>query len=122
MFAHFPTVERPKAPLLRSSTHTGAFRRAVALYSYSAQGPDELTMSEGDVLDVVDVEGDWIRARLHGASGMVPASYVEYKTVSSSPSISRSSSRESTVGNVVYAAHAYQGRDASELSFEGRVF
>ncbi|THV08589.1 hypothetical protein K435DRAFT_772053 [Dendrothele bispora CBS 962.96] len=52
---------------------------AVALYDFKADGDDELTVSEGDQLVVIEKDGDeWWKCRnVHHQEGMVPASYVE---------------------------------------------
>lgn len=53
----------------------------VAEYEYAAQNSDELTFAEGDALDVLDVDGEWLLARhaVHG-TGLVPANYVTTAT------------------------------------------
>ncbi|KAI0032388.1 hypothetical protein K488DRAFT_50036 [Vararia minispora EC-137] len=52
---------------------------AVALYDFQAQGDDELSVTEGDKLWVVERDGDeWWKVRnAHGEEGVVPASYIE---------------------------------------------
>jgi len=52
---------------------------AVALYDFQAQGDDELTVTEGDALWVIEQDRDeWWKCRnVEGKEGVVPASYVE---------------------------------------------
>ncbi|XP_022832541.1 F-BAR and double SH3 domains protein 2 isoform X3 [Spodoptera litura] len=64
------TVEAPAAPLYKCT----------ALYSYTAQNPDELSIIESEQLEVVG-EGDgdgWLRARNYrGEEGYVPHNYLD---------------------------------------------
>ncbi|XP_028156270.1 protein nervous wreck-like, partial [Ostrinia furnacalis] len=64
------TVEPPAAPLYKCT----------ALYSYTAQNPDELSIIESEQLEVVG-EGDgdgWLRARNYrGEEGYVPHNYLD---------------------------------------------
>ena len=49
-----------------------------ALYDYTAQGDEELTFREGDVLVVLEKEDDnWWLGTMRGRQGMFPCSYVE---------------------------------------------
>ncbi|CCM04044.1 uncharacterized protein FIBRA_06203 [Fibroporia radiculosa] len=54
---------------------------AVALYDFSADGEDELTVQEGEPLLVLERDGDeWWKCRnAAGGEGVVPASYVEVR-------------------------------------------
>jgi hypothetical protein len=60
---------------------------AAALYDFQAQGDDELTVMEGDVLWVIEQEGDeWWKCRnAKGDVGVVPASYIEVRVDSLIP-------------------------------------
>ena len=51
----------------------------VALYDYEAQGDDELTFTEGQVLDVLERDGEWLLARKQSTPevGLIPSNYVE---------------------------------------------
>lgn len=70
----------PKKPLKPSN-----LRFARALFAYKADGNDELSFAEGDLLFVLEPEvaapstGDtqgWWRARLRGKEGLVPSNYL----------------------------------------------
>ncbi|ORX88366.1 hypothetical protein K493DRAFT_341344 [Basidiobolus meristosporus CBS 931.73] len=52
--------------------------KAKALYDYTAQREDEMSLSEGMVIIVVDKsDSDWWLAKYESKSGLVPANYVE---------------------------------------------
>ncbi|KAL6066179.1 Myosin-1 [Balamuthia mandrillaris] len=48
-----------------------------ALYDYTAQEDDELTLKEGDVIDIIQKSGEWWEGMLAGRTGVFPANYVE---------------------------------------------
>lgn len=52
---------------------------AIALYDFTADGEDELSVQEGEDLVILEQDGDeWWKCRnTHGAEGVVPASYLE---------------------------------------------
>ena len=52
---------------------------ATALYDFTADGEDELSVMEGERLTVLEKDGDeWWKCRnTKGAEGVVPASYLE---------------------------------------------
>lgn len=55
-----------------------AVMRAVALYAYEASRPDELSLQQGDVLDVLDAtDPSWWMGTLRGQTGMFPSNLVE---------------------------------------------
>jgi hypothetical protein len=60
---------------------------AVALYDFNADGEDELSVSEGEQLLVLERDGDeWWKCRnQHGREGVVPAQYVEVRHTSHQP-------------------------------------
>ncbi|XP_041986298.1 protein nervous wreck isoform X2 [Aricia agestis] len=80
--AQVETTEPPAAPLYKCT----------ALYSYTAQNPDELSIIENEQLEVVG-EGDgdgWLRARNYrGEEGYVPHNYldVEREQTSNQPGL-----------------------------------
>ncbi|XP_046399169.1 osteoclast-stimulating factor 1-like [Ischnura elegans] len=57
----------------------GTVKVVRALYSYTAQQPDELTFQEGDVMYVYDqvTDANWWKARCDDKTGLIPSNYVE---------------------------------------------
>lgn len=91
--------------------------RAVALYPYAAQGPDELSLEEDDILDVIYVEegGEWIKVRKGGETGMVPSSYVDIGGQPSSPAPSRGSKQSSN-----FDGEPNHGEEDTRSNWNGR--
>ncbi|KAL7715029.1 SH3 domain-containing protein [Entamoeba marina] len=52
--------------------------RVKALYDYEASDETELSLREGDVIDIYNNDGDWWEGELRGQKGLVPANFVEY--------------------------------------------
>lgn len=48
------------------------------MYSFTAQNSKELTVTEGEILVLLQHENEWLRVMSSNAEGLVPASYVEY--------------------------------------------
>ena len=63
---------------------------AIALYDFTADGEDELSVAENEEVIIIERDGDeWWKCRnARGVEGVVPASYLEFK-VSSSSAVSR---------------------------------
>lgn len=52
----------------------------VALYSFDAGGPGELSIKTDDVITLLEkIDADWIKGRLSGQEGMFPVGFVEIK-------------------------------------------
>jgi len=52
--------------------------KAKALYEYGAQTQDELSFSEGDVIEIIRKDpGGWWEGEMNGKRGWIPANYVE---------------------------------------------
>jgi bifunctional DNA-binding transcriptional regulator/antitoxin component of YhaV-PrlF toxin-antitoxin module len=51
-----------------------------SIYSYEAQNSDELSIKEGDILQIVEHDDGtgWIKAKLGNQIGLIPANYVEH--------------------------------------------
>lgn len=62
-----------------SHDHTEESGSGIALYDFVADGNDELSISEGEHLIILERDGDeWWKCRnQHGVEGVVPASYIE---------------------------------------------
>ena len=52
----------------------------VAVYDFTADGPDELNLRVGDSIELIATVGsDWLRGRLGGQEGIFPKDFVEIK-------------------------------------------
>jgi len=51
--------------------------RAKGLYPFQGQSPDELSFQPGDILNVINQNGDWWMAEMNGRQGLIPANYVQ---------------------------------------------
>jgi len=51
--------------------------RCQALYQFNASSPQELPFNVGDILNLINVDGAWWRAELHGREGLIPSNYVQ---------------------------------------------
>jgi len=61
-------------PVIISSNH----KKAKALYSFEATQSDQLSFSEGEVMTVLEQEGNgWIKAQIGPKIGLVPENYVK---------------------------------------------
>lgn len=62
-----------------AATRSASSEQAVVLYDFEAGGDDELTVSEGENLTIVEKENDewWLVRNSKGQEGVVPAQYVE---------------------------------------------
>ncbi|KAF8913870.1 hypothetical protein CPB84DRAFT_1757784 [Gymnopilus junonius] len=71
-----------------SATTDNAGPTAVALYDFKADGDDELSVTEGEHLTVLEKDGDeWWKCRnASGSEGVVPASYLEAISSARDPS------------------------------------
>lgn len=50
----------------------------MALHPFSAEGPGELSISEGDTIELLErVDADWLKGRLGHNEGIFPASFVD---------------------------------------------
>lgn len=70
------TASSPAAPTASMT----ATRKANVLYDFEAQGDDELSVNEGEVVTVIDGDNEdwWTVKNDAGDQGVVPAQYVEY--------------------------------------------
>jgi hypothetical protein len=60
-----PPPPRPSSPQAR------------AMYPFTAGNPQELSFQPGDILSIMNQEGAWWQAELHGNVGLIPSNYVE---------------------------------------------
>lgn len=95
---------------------------AHVVFSYQAGHEDELTITEGEWLEVIE-EGDadeWVKARnQHGEAGFVPERYLNFPDLSF-PESGHDSDNPSGAEPTAFLARAlysYTGQSAEELSF-----
>lgn len=77
---HTSTVNEPAESDSAPHVANEQIFKCIALYSYNAQNPDELTIVENEQLEVIgDGDGDgWLRARNYrGEEGYVPHNYLD---------------------------------------------
>ena len=48
-----------------------------AAYEYIGAQDDELTIQPGDIITIVQKQGEWWQGELNGKVGLFPANYVE---------------------------------------------
>ncbi|KAF3922938.1 hypothetical protein ABW20_dc0101423 [Dactylellina cionopaga] len=93
---------------------SGGKRLAVILYDFDAQGSDEVSVSVGDevvILDDTQSEEWWnVRRIKNGKEGVVPSSYVEIKRTQSIDSTSPSET--SSKGKQRDSRHGHQHKDS----------
>jgi amphiphysin len=51
--------------------------RARAMWDFAAQDPSELSFRKGDVLNILERNGEWWKGELNGQVGVLPANYVQ---------------------------------------------
>lgn len=105
-------------------------RSVKATYAFDASSSDEVSMAEGEVLEVLDDNDQstgWMKVRClcTGSVGFVPANYVS--DLGDAGRVVEAASDESDVGDEVIsrvrALYAYAAREAGELSLiEGEEY
>ncbi|CAM9225977.1 unnamed protein product, partial [Phaeothamnion confervicola] len=76
-----PTVAVPPPPPAAAGAAVQCSPRADtvrALYDYAAADDDELSLRRGDVVEVLESDGEWWKGRLRSKEGVFPANYVEW--------------------------------------------
>jgi len=83
-----PKAVRWADPTPAPAAATGSAEKGKVMYDFEAQGDDELTVNENDVITVVDKENDewWLVRNSAGQEGVVPAQYIEIGDAASSSS------------------------------------
>lgn len=78
LLAAYGTVGAPDSTPSTGGGATIALGHVRALYDYTAQGEEEISFRDGDVIVVLEKEDDnWWLGALRGRQGMFPCSYVE---------------------------------------------
>lgn len=82
---------------------------AVALYEFNAQGEDELSVQEGQVVTILDdSDAEWWQCSFEGVQGVVPAQYLEIVAPG------QASEQDHLVGSSMSAADHTPGQELDE--------
>lgn len=102
--------EEPEPKTVRWAADGGD--KATVLYDFDAQGDDELSVREGEIVTVIDKENDewWTITSSSGAQGVVPAQYVQLD----------GETQEDTEASVA-AVEAERQREAAQKAEERRA-
>jgi ribosomal protein L5 len=72
------TTEKKKGPEVTPRKGAKKVQYCVAKFSYNAEEPNELTIAEGDRIEIIKGDdGGWTLGEISGRSGLFPTSYVE---------------------------------------------
>jgi len=71
-----PPVNTPP-PVNRNPPPKSKGPQCKALYNYTAQEGDELTLRKGDIITIIKEHPDWWEGELNGKVGVFPANYVQ---------------------------------------------
>lgn len=52
-------------------------KRALVLYDFLPEKPEDLALRAGDTVEVLESNGDWWRGRCNGSQGLFPSNYVQ---------------------------------------------
>jgi len=67
----------PQPPARPPKPSAPSMPRARGLYNFTASDNTELSFNKGDVLEILEQNGDWWMAELNGQKGQIPANYVQ---------------------------------------------
>ncbi|KAF9071205.1 hypothetical protein BDP27DRAFT_1401569 [Rhodocollybia butyracea] len=114
---------QPQTPTASSFVHSTpedehevSYPTAKVLFDFTASSEFELSVSEGSIVSVIEHDdgSGWVKVNDGSGDGLVPASYLEYRT--------GESSNDQGSGQHVKALYAYEGRGSDELELkEGDV-
>jgi SH3 domain len=66
---------------------TAVLYQAKVLYDFEAQGESEITVREGQIVDVLDAtDADWMLVALNAHQGFIPVSYAQRIAAKPKPS------------------------------------
>jgi hypothetical protein len=72
------TTEKKKGPEVTPRKGAKKVQYCVAKFSYNSEEPNELTIAEGDRIEIIKGDdGGWTLGEISGRSGLFPTSYVE---------------------------------------------
>ncbi|KAF8610053.1 hypothetical protein BDV93DRAFT_483063 [Ceratobasidium sp. AG-I] len=116
------SLSRPVPAAAAASPVSPSSIQAKILYSYSASGEFEVSVTEGTIVNVVEPDdgSGWVKViNEQGVEGLIPASYTEI--LSRSPTKRRAPpppARMAPAAKQVKALYAYQAQGADELSLQ----
>jgi len=68
-------------PVLRSAppppSRQISLPHAQGMWAFAAENSNELSFNAGDVIEIVEQNGDWWKGRFNGKEGLFPANYVK---------------------------------------------
>ncbi|XP_018312716.1 SH3 domain-containing protein 19 isoform X2 [Mycetomoellerius zeteki] len=109
-----PTIPPPALPANYLTELSSDFKGdsnesyGIALYDFSATHPDDLTLKEGDIVQLVKkVNDDWLEGKIGNRQGIFPLNFVDIKIP-----------LPGLPDNVVTALYAFPGENGDDLSFE----
>ncbi|XP_060557527.1 SH3 domain-containing kinase-binding protein 1-like isoform X6 [Ruditapes philippinarum] len=73
-------AEKREDPVQRRLKETKAMEKAIVRYSYAAENEDELTLTEGETVNILDKDledSGWWKGELNGRIGVFPDNFVE---------------------------------------------
>lgn len=93
---------------------------AIVKYSYMSQRQDEMSLTKGETVMVVEKSNDgWWNGRKGNNTGWFPSNYVELQSQTNDNSgYSTSASLNSQTNEIVTALYSFPGSTPEELSFE----
>ncbi|XP_020284984.1 uncharacterized protein B0303.7-like isoform X2 [Pseudomyrmex gracilis] len=109
-----PTIPPPAPPADYLAELTSDLDRdldkphGIALYDFPATHSDDLTLKEGDVVELIrKVNDDWLEGRIGNRQGIFPHSFIDIKVP-----------LPGLPDNIVTALYAFPGETNEDLSFE----
>jgi len=72
-----PTPQTPNRPPPTTQPPKQKQPQCKAMYNYTAQDDDELTIKKGDVITIIKEHSEWWEGELNGRVGVFPANYVQ---------------------------------------------
>ncbi|GMT32407.1 hypothetical protein PFISCL1PPCAC_23704 [Pristionchus fissidentatus] len=109
-----------------SFTRSGSAMQAVVRYTYEPKLEDELGLTKGDTITVLERSSDgWWKGECHGRTGWFPSNYVEESAAAPPPTPAAIAASERTAAasaarpalEVVVALYTFDASTAEEMSF-----
>ncbi|ORZ29742.1 hypothetical protein BCR44DRAFT_1447970 [Catenaria anguillulae PL171] len=105
-------------PVPAAPAKSAVLYEAWAMYDFEPTTPDDLALKEGQSLDIVEEDGDWVRAvTKDGKEGWVPLTYISRERPQSSP-LAAPVVATSTAAAAAYMLYAYTATQDDELTVD----